>query len=318
MTILIGNILLFCGAVLFLDGIRAFREFPRLLRFYFVATLMYATGQVWFLTFGDLPNVRTAVRSGLLGTVIVMAAVAMASRVSPRDRGVYWGTAGVFALCAGTVYARGFAALLGPATVVLQPRRLDLLTLITLDLAALGCVFGLAMAANLRLQRRTEQLALFDALTNLPNRRLFEERLEEAGRNAVATGQRIGLIYCDLDDFKAINDTLGHEGGDKALRIVADRMREFIGEKDCLARVGGDEFLVLLEDAPSRGDILALIERLKAAVEGDIGLEGRTARLRISCGLAIFPEDVGSAADLIRLADAAMYAIKQHGRLFAA
>ena len=318
MPILLGNILLFCGAGLFLDGIRAFRELPRLLRFYFAATLVYATAQVWFLTVGGHQNVRTAIRSGLLGTVIVMAAVAMASRVPPRDRGVYWGTAGVFAFCAATIYARGLAALWGPASVVLQPRPMDLLNLMALDLSALGCAFGLAMAANLRLQRRTEQLALFDALTNLPNRRLFEERLEEAERRAFATGQRIGLIYCDLDDFKDINDTLGHEGGDKALRIVADRMREIIGDHDCLARVGGDEFLVLLEDAPPREDILALIQRLRTAVEGDVGFEGRTAQLRISCGLAIFPEDVGSATDLIRLADAAMYVIKQHGRLFAA
>ena len=82
--------------------------------------------------------------------------------------------------------------------------------------------------------------------------------------------------------------------------------------------MGGDEFLVLLEAAPPREDVLALIERLTAAVEGDIAFEGRTARLRISCGLASFPEDVGSATDLIRPADAAMYVMKQHGRLFAA
>ena len=170
------------------------------------------------------------------------------------------------------------------------------------------------MATNLQLQRRTEKLALYDTLTNLPNRRFFEERLEQAERRAFATGARIALIYCDLDDFKGINDALGHEGGDQALRIVAEKLRGFAAADICLARIGGDEFVLLIENAPVREFVGAMIEQLRRGVEGEIQFGDNRARMRISCGLAIYPEDVDSASDLIRLADAGMYMMKQRGR----
>jgi diguanylate cyclase (GGDEF)-like protein len=151
----------------------------------------------------------------------------------------------------------------------------------------------------------------------LPNRRFFEERLEESERRAVANAHRLALIFCDLDHFKKINDTFGHEDGDNALRLVASRMSEVVRDADCLARVGGDEFIVLLENAPPRDQVNALVQRLRQRVEGSVGPPGRAIPLQISCGVAMFPEDVASATDLIRLADGAMYLQKQQGRAVA-
>lgn len=314
LPILLSNFALFAGALLLVDGIRAFRELYRPLRAYAAVSVAYVVIFCWFLFVHDDPKIRGVVDAFFMGPLGLFAAEAMAWNVPPRDRSVYWSTAAGFAVHGISICARGFVVLFGPTFVLYQPTAIDFVNIVTINLATLGCAFGLAMATNLRLQRKTEKLALYDSLTNLPNRRLFEDRLEEAERKAFATGSRIALIYCDLDDFKGINDTLGHEGGDQALRVVAKRLRQLVNEEVCLARIGGDEFLVLLENAPSRDHVLAMIERLRKGVEGNIEFQGRTATLRISCGLAIFPEDVGSASDLIRLADAGMYMMKQHGR----
>ncbi len=312
--IVVSNFVLFAATLSLLDGIRAFRELRRQVRAYILYSVLFAALFCWFVFVHDDGNARIAIDSLFMGTLGLMAAAAMAARVPQRDRGVYWSTAAGFALNAVALYVRGFDALLSPTFALYEPRVIDFVNIATLNLAAIGCAFGLAMATNLRLQRKTEQLALCDSLTNLPNRRMFEERLEIAERKAFATGERIALIYCDLDDFKGINDTLGHEGGDQALRIVAERLRGLVSEDVCLARIGGDEFLVLMENAPVRASVMALVDRLRDGVEGEISVDGRTATLRISCGVAIFPEDVGSASDLLRLADAGMYMMKQHGR----
>jgi diguanylate cyclase (GGDEF)-like protein len=238
----------------------------------------------------------------------------MGKGVPRTDRPVYWTTAAGFMLHGLSIFARAVVTVRGPVPLFMQVQPIDVINLITLNISTLGCAFSFAMATNLQLQRQTEKLARYDALTALPNRRFFEERLEEAERRAFERNDRIGLIYCDLDDFKDINDTLGHEGGDQALRMVADRLRAVAGEDACLARIGGDEFVLLVETAPSRESLSSLMDRLCNAVAGEVRYGGHVAQLRISCGLAIFPEDVGSASDLIRLADAGMYIMKQRGR----
>jgi diguanylate cyclase (GGDEF)-like protein len=178
----------------------------------------------------------------------------------------------------------------------------------------MGSAFGLALATNLKLTRESEKLAQFDALTNLPNRRYFEERLEQAERRAIAAGGNLALIYCDLDGFKHVNDTLGHEAGDEVLRVVAVRLRQTMHENMCLARLGGDEFLVLLEKPGRPEEILSLVRAMRTAVGQEMEVAGIKLTPKISCGMALYPEDVSSAADMVRLADSAMYAMKQQAR----
>jgi len=148
-----------------------------------------------------------------------------------------------------------------------------------------------------------------------PNRRLLEERLTQAERRAVSSGHPMALIYCDLDDFKKVNDGLGHAAGDCVLRTVASRLRGLLREDVCLARVGGDEFIVLIEHAASRKELDVMMENLSNGIRGLIYIDGAPVSPAISCGLAMYPEDVGCAADLMRLADAAMYSIKQQGKV---
>ena len=114
-----------------------------------------------------------------------------------------------------------------------------------------------------------------------------------------------------------MNDTFGHEAGDNVLRVIADRLRQTAPAAACLARVGGDEFLMLLEKPPARDELVALVASLRDSVEQPVEVSGPTRKTvtpKISCGMAAYPADVRSMSDLFRQADAAMYATKQRGR----
>jgi diguanylate cyclase (GGDEF)-like protein len=272
-------------------------------------------GGVYFWVFvRDDINARTTLDMLATATCTFCMAWAMAAHVAQRDRRVYWSTAAGFVIYGAAAILKGADAVWGPQIHFWTARPVDFVFLGALNVCIVGSAFGLSLAINLQLQHETEALALFDSLTLLPNRRHFEEYLERAEKRTFRSGNRIALVYCDLDDFKAINDAFGHEGGDMALRVVAERLRGVADEGHCVARVGGDEFLLLIENAPSRDALHALIQRLREAVEGEIELAGRSAMVKISCGLAVYPDDVGSVSDLIRLGDAAMYMMKQHGR----
>jgi diguanylate cyclase (GGDEF)-like protein len=152
------------------------------------------------------------------------------------------------------------------------------------------------------------QRAETDALTELPNRRAFDRALARASRGPLA------LVALDIDHFKQVNDTLGHSAGDAALRHLARVLREGLRDGDVAARIGGEEFEVLLPGGDLRLG-LEVAERLRAQVEARPFLvEGTELRLTLSCGVAAFPDPVASADNLVKMADAALYQAKREGR----
>ncbi len=171
-------------------------------------------------------------------------------------------------------------------------------------------------SANDELQR----LAFQDGLTGLPNRMLFADRLEHASRRlgrsrgADARGQteKLAVLFMDLDGFKPINDLYGHGAGDQVLREVAQRLRFIAREADTLARIGGDEFVLLMEGLSGPGDAVSLAERFIASLKRPIECEGRAVELTCSVGIALFP-DHAHADKLLACADAAMYVAKRQG-----
>lgn len=165
-------------------------------------------------------------------------------------------------------------------------------------------------------QRRSEleHLAQHDALTDLPNRALFDDRMGIALAAARRDGSRLALLFIDLDRFKPINDSLGHAAGDRVLKGVADRIRHNIRESDTAARIGGDEFVVLLRSIPSREDALRVAQKIADAIDQPFELDGCALSISASIGVAVFPEDGADAAALSRHADAAMYRAKDAGR----
>lgn len=168
-----------------------------------------------------------------------------------------------------------------------------------------------ALQAN---RKELEHLARHDVLTGLPNRRAFQERLEHTLVRAQRSGERFALLFIDVDNFKGINDRWGHEGGDAALKIVALRLTSATRKADAVARMGGDEFVVLLENPTHRDDIVVIAEKLLESVRSPILHEGQEMQVGFSIGISQYPDDGNTAAQLLSRADHAMYEIKAAGR----
>ncbi len=163
-------------------------------------------------------------------------------------------------------------------------------------------------------EKRIHHLAFFDALTELPNRRLFEERLSHGLDLVRRTKQRLALLLVDLDRFKAVNDTLGHPIGDQLLRQVATRLRHCVREEDTVARLGGDEFAVILENLNSSSDTESVARKVLAKLSSPVMLEGKEIVPSASIGISIYPDDGKDTETLIRNADTALYKAKDQGR----
>jgi diguanylate cyclase (GGDEF)-like protein/PAS domain S-box-containing protein len=164
-----------------------------------------------------------------------------------------------------------------------------------------------------QLQARLQHMAQYDGLTGLPNRGLLHDRLEHALKRARREKQRMGVLYLDLEKFKQVNDTLGHAAGDLLLQEVARRLEQCLRDGDTVARMGGDEFVVLLEDiqVPEHAAIVA--EKIHSAISQPINMEGRSLRIQPSIGIAIYPEHGDGVQRLLKHADEAMYLSKKRG-----
>jgi diguanylate cyclase (GGDEF)-like protein/PAS domain S-box-containing protein len=163
-------------------------------------------------------------------------------------------------------------------------------------------------------QRQLEHIAHFDALTSLPNRVLLADRLQQALTQSQRRGQSVGVVYLDLDGFKAVNDMHGHGLGDELLVVLAQRMKGALRDGDTLARIGGDEFVAVLEDLVNVHDAEPVLERLLGAAAAPVELGEFSLQVSASIGVTIYPQD-GSEADLLlRHADQAMYVAKQAGK----
>jgi len=163
-------------------------------------------------------------------------------------------------------------------------------------------------------EENINRLAHFDTLTGLCNRAAFFERLDHALALARRHGQSLAVLFVDLDRFKDINDAFGHVVGDRALRIMAQRLTDAIRNADTAARLGGDEFIVLAENVQSEADVGEFGQRLLEALAEPFELNGQECRLSASVGVAMFPGDAEDASALLKNADLAMYRAKASGR----
>ena len=163
-------------------------------------------------------------------------------------------------------------------------------------------------------QEEIERAAHIDPLTQLPNRRLLADRLQQALARARRAGGGLAVCALDLDGFKAVNDERGHEAGDAVLVEVAQRLKRVVRANDTVARLGGDEFLLLLADLDSPGQAEEIVERALQAVRQPVALEQGSAQVSASIGLALFPEHGRDAEALMRAGDSAMYVAKRRGR----
>jgi len=173
-------------------------------------------------------------------------------------------------------------------------------------------------AQVLELSRTREQgraEGLVDALTGLPNRLLFNDRLDTIIREATRHGECFAVLFVDLDRFKTINDTHGHAAGDQVLRVVTQRLCGSIRASDTVARYAGDEFTVVLRHIVKNDDVMRVAEKIVQVMEAPLYLDdGTELQVTVSMGLSFFPDDASDAQTLLKHADEAMYAAKHHGR----
>ncbi|MBI5006303.1 MAG: EAL domain-containing protein [Nitrosomonadales bacterium] len=162
--------------------------------------------------------------------------------------------------------------------------------------------------------KQLEHIAHFDALTDVPNRVLFADRLQQALARSKREGSIMAVCYLDLDGFKLVNDTMGHEAGDRVLIEVTRRIKDTIREDDTVARLGGDEFAVLLQGLHASEECMASLNRLLEAISHPIEIKGKLFEVSASIGVALYPGDEHDADTLLRHADQAMYVAKQSGK----
>jgi diguanylate cyclase (GGDEF)-like protein/PAS domain S-box-containing protein len=158
------------------------------------------------------------------------------------------------------------------------------------------------------------QLAFTDTLTGLPNRALFEKRFQDAANRAKSSCKPFALLMLDIDHFKDINDTLGHQTGDELLRQVTMRLSRFIRERDTIARLGGDEFVILLNTIPKTEDTTEVATRVLDALAKPFQIDGQELFVSGSIGIALYPRDSDELNELFTFADTALYSAKRKGR----
>ncbi len=165
-----------------------------------------------------------------------------------------------------------------------------------------------------RVELSMRHMAHHDALTGLPNRTLFRDRLTHAMAQADRYHQKLAVLFLDLDRFKAINDTLGHNVGDQLLKIAAERLRSCVRDCDTVARLGGDEFTIIVDDIMEVQDAAVVAQKILDTLSQPYNLHGHEVFISVSVGITLYPTDDESADNLLRNADSAMYRAKEYGR----
>jgi len=175
-------------------------------------------------------------------------------------------------------------------------------------------VQALDITARKDAQDQLDHAAHHDALTGLPNRRLFDARLAQAVERARGQAALLAVLFLDLDGFKGVNDTWGHAMGDRVLQAVAQRLRAQVREGDTVARLGGDEFLILLPHLTAEREARGVAEALRVAVGEIVVIEGQTIQLGASIGVSLCPTTTSDPTALVRRADEALYRVKGRGK----
>lgn len=163
-------------------------------------------------------------------------------------------------------------------------------------------------------EKKMEYLAHHDALTDLPNRLLFNSRLDQSIKHAARQKTRLALVFVDLDRFKTINDSLGHPVGDALLKQISQRLLHAVRADDTVARISGDEFIILLENVISAENTAIVVDKLMTTFREPFKVEENEVRMTCSMGISLYPDDSEDASKLLQYADAAMYLAKENGR----
>jgi diguanylate cyclase (GGDEF)-like protein len=165
-----------------------------------------------------------------------------------------------------------------------------------------------------KIRKKEHQLAYYDTLTSLPNRQLFYDRIGQTISQAERYKQRVALLFLDLDGFKSVNDTIGHDIGDLLLQDVAERLQRCVRKSDTVARLGGDEFTFILPQVKNEREISRVGQKILRSLANAFEINGHEIRISGSIGVSLFPDDARNSQDLLKMADTAMYEAKRLGK----
>ena len=171
-----------------------------------------------------------------------------------------------------------------------------------------------SVVATVVAERKVELLAYRDTLTNLPNRLLFADRLEHSIDRAARHRESLALLLVDMDDFKLVNDSFGHDAGDKLIKAVGDLLSRSLRRADTVARLGGDEFAIIVEGIDGTDDAISIADNLSTILEHNVRLDEQETFTGASIGIALYPEDGEDARTLLKNADTALFRAKENGR----
>lgn len=310
---LLCSMLNFTGVALIVQSAHAFRGVsPVPLRYFAWLFSLTAIPYCYFMFVSDNVDFRSALTSAAHGIMLAEASICLMRGIPASMRSVNI----PIGLCAACVAA---TRLLGSVLTVESVRhaipipvsRVDLANSLGSSMFVTALAFGMVVAALQKLREESARQAQFDVLTGLPNRRRIMEHLLQLEKKSRRLGQRVSILYLDLNDFKAVNDRLGHDAGDRVLGDVSAGIREILPPGQFFGRIGGDEFIVVIEAGRSElnavaGQIAGVVARIA---------DSRGLHLGVSCGLAVFPDDGATVHDVLREADFRMYAEKQRRRL---
>lgn len=311
----LGNTLLVAGLGLAVYGIKLYllRPPPRLLIFGVIGATVVVTW--WFGIVYPIPAVRIVWLSLTYALFSWFAAVALLIPVPQPLRTAYWITGGAYAAYGTVMLLRAVVVgLFDQGMPVFAPSFVNLLTFVVAAIAQLITTFGLVLMVTYRMSMNMERLASLDALTGALNRRSFEQRASHLAAEGSEAGRPIGVIMLDIDHFKQVNDRYGHPAGDFVLQEVTTLARAQLRERDLFARMGGEEFCVVLaegdEDRAAR-----IAERIReTCAHAPMRFNGVDIEVRLSAGVAAGRVQGGVIEALIGEADLALYEAKQTGR----
>lgn len=242
--------------------------------------------------------------TNLQGVVSILQVLIMVAMVTTSKRGFYFSMAAVaFDM-----------VILGSMYVVF--RAWDIVTALAVIMVG-GVICNVIHRYLIKLEHNERELynmANTDALTELPNRRALKDAMQEAVERSKEENTKLAIAMVDLDNFKNVNDTIGHEYGDQVLLSISNRWREIMSENDFMARLGGDEFAILIDDFQSVSELDEHLHEFMNAVEDKMNLKGNEYYISASIGVAMFPSDTLDESQLLKYADMAMYAAKYQGK----
>ena len=312
-SMVLGSVLVIGGFLLNLCGIRVYNNEAPYVKGSLAVIALVAVASAWLAVIDPQPQVRIALMSFIIAGIGTCAARALLIRVAQPLRTAYWITGSAYALYALVMLARAFfVGVMGHNTQGFTPSPLNIATFATGAIAQLTITFGLILMVTYRMSMNMERLASLDALTGALNRRSFEQRATSLAANGA--GRSIGVIMLDIDHFKQVNDRYGHPAGDFVLQKVTTLARAQLRERDLFARMGGEEFCVVLAEG-DEDRAVRIAERIREVCSREpMHFNDIDISVRLSAGVAAGRVTGGALEELIGEADLALYEAKQTGR----